>query len=80
MENTYLVGTESTTGNEVIDAFHSAANWAATTYHRVTDEYIYLTYSVKWFYPNRKYRFCADLKHAFDVARKNGVSVKLMRS
>lgn len=76
-EDKYLVGMDGDTGHEVIDSFLAAAEHAKTTYHRVTDRFVYLTYSIKWFYMDEKLRFCADLKHAFDVARKNGIQVKV---
>lgn len=66
------------TGNPVLDAFHDAVNAAKTTYPYVRGKYVYITYSVKWFYPRRKARFCADLHRAFRVARKHGVKAKLL--
>jgi len=74
----YLVGLVGGTGNPVLDAFHDAAYAAKTTYPYVRGEYVYITYSVKWFYPRRKARFCADLHRAFRVARRHGVKAKLL--
>lgn len=77
-EDKWVSGMEGATDQPVVDAFLSAANYAKTTYHRIAGEYVYLTYSVKWFYPRYKLRFATDLHHAFDVARQHGVSVRLM--
>lgn len=78
-EDKYLVGMEGETGIPVLDAFLDAASYAKTTYPRIEGSYVYLTYSVKWFYPYYRARFSADLHRAFRVAKKHGVVVKLMR-
>ena len=74
----WLIGMEGSTGQPVLDAFHLAANAAKTTYPEIGNGFIYITYSVKWFYPWTKHRFCADLHRAFDVARKAGVPARLL--
>jgi hypothetical protein len=74
----YLHGIEGSTGNPVLDEFHRAGFWAKTTYTDVDGGFLYLTYSVKWFYPHHKYRFSADLHRAFRLARKHGVRVKML--
>lgn len=73
----YLEGVLGETGSDVLDAFHAAATWARTTYPEVCDGFLYIAYSVKWFYADQKYRFCADLSRAIRLARANGVDVRV---
>lgn len=75
----YLTGNTEAERGPVLDAFLTAANWAKTHYTALTPEFLYITYSVKWFYHNRAHRFCGDLKRAFRVATAYGVDARLIR-
>lgn len=50
-----------------------AVKWCKTTYYEVVGDALQLTYSVKYFYPERARRFAAAAKKAINVARKRGV-------
>ena len=67
--------------SEILEEFLEAGWYAKTHYYHMSDDerYIYFTYSVKWFYPRRKFGFCNALARAFRVAHDAGVDVKLMR-
>lgn len=55
-----------------------AVEWCKTTYYEVCGDYLYLTYSVKYFYPERARRFAAAAKKAVNVARKRGVTLRVV--
>jgi hypothetical protein len=61
------------------DGLNHAANCAKTTYHAFEKDRLLVTYSVKWFYPARKYRFCAELARALEQAKACGIDVRLRR-
>ena len=72
-------GVHGPVGVPVLDALFVAANDAKTTYHGETPHGEVTTFSVKWFYPARKLGLCAALHHAFRVARRTGVDLRLLR-
>lgn len=76
----YLQGHEGETGIPVLDGFLGAANWAKTTYQHVDEKngQVFITYSVKWFYPNRKLRFSSDLARAMRAAKAAGVPARIV--
>jgi len=66
----------------VLLAFTSmAARYTKTHYvdFSADQKWMYITYAVKWFYPQTKLRFAADLKKAFRIADSAGVEAKLLR-
>lgn len=74
------VGSLSGVEIEVIRAFLAANFWAQAHYTQVVGPYVYITYAVKWSsYPHRVRRFSAELRQAFEVARKHGVKAKLCK-
>lgn len=63
----------------VASALLDAGTHAKTVYPHVDGEFMTLTFSVKWRYPQRVRRFSAAMHRVFDLARKRGVAVKVLR-
>jgi hypothetical protein len=63
----------------LLDAFLSAGESAKTTDFQLTNKWLDIVFGVKWFYPGRKLRFCRDLSGAIRLARKENISVRLLR-
>ena len=84
-EDKYMVGCQLEEGgepvSEVLEEFLQAGWYAKTHYYSVSkdERYIYLTYSVMWFYPDRKFGFSSALARAFRVAHDQGIDAKLVR-
>jgi len=76
----YLRGMHGQTGSDVLDAFLAAGDWAKTTYPWTDKDYIYITYSVKWRYPRRKFGFSADIARAVRYAKRKNVPVRILRA
>jgi len=75
----YLQGDDGPTGSPVLDALIAANAWAKTNYPSLVGPYLYYTYSIKWYYPERRLRFSADLGRVFRVAKAHNVEMRLMR-
>lgn len=78
----YMQGLTGPTEIPVLDYFLWAANEAKTTYPFLDEKTntLYITYSVKWRYPERKRGFCRDLAAAMRFAKVHGVNAKVLKS
>lgn len=53
------------------------SSWCKTHYWEVRGDHLMLTYSVKWFYPNRRLGFAAALSRAIKAAKRMGIAVRV---
>jgi hypothetical protein len=72
----WVRGHSHSTGHALPDALIEATWPAKTVYEREVPGALLLTYSVKWFYPNRKRDFCSSMARAFRVAKAAGVDMR----
>lgn len=65
--------------NPILESFCEAGDYARSTNWQVDEagDFLYVTYGVKWRYPQQKLRFCADLSRALKLAKASGVSAKV---
>jgi hypothetical protein len=78
----YMHGLGGGVGNPVVDALLCVGNQAKSTHCNIpldNPQVVYLTWSVKWFYPRRKFGFCAVLSRAMKKAKRAGFEVRLHR-
>lgn len=64
----------------VASALLDAGDHAKAVYPDANGKFMTLTFSVKWKYPQRVRRFSAAIHRVFDLARKQGVGIKVLRS
>lgn len=50
---------------------------AKTYYHDIDNNYLYMIYSVKWFYPNRKRHFCSAMAKTLRKLEKMNIEYRL---
>lgn len=62
----------------IVDALMGVTLHCKTYYWDVRGDYLLLTYSVKWFYPSRRFAFSAALSRAMKVAKRAGVDVRVV--
>lgn len=73
---------DSETESAILNNFLGTRRWAKTTYPAVDvrRNELHITYSVKWFNPNTKLRFCRDLAYSVREAKKAGADVRILKS
>lgn len=64
--------------NHPLRRLGDAAGWAKTTYGSVHGRYLYLTYSVKYFYRNRAENFSNEIARAVKTAKRAGIPVRVV--
>ena len=63
----------------VLDALVFAGSEAKSVHFEVKGHDIFVTFGVKWFYPDTKLRFAANLGKAFRVAKRIGIPIRAIR-
>jgi hypothetical protein len=72
----WVRGYNHPTGSALPDALIDTTWCASATYPQEADGGLLLTYSVKWFYPDRKRDFCSAMARAFRAAKAAGVDMR----
>lgn len=73
--NKYIYGNDS---SAVFQALNIAACYAKGPYYDLRTDNLILTYGVRWFYPDRKRKFCAALANACQYARYMGHPLRIL--
>lgn len=63
---------------QVLDAFNEAGNSAKSVHWWVEGGVVTVEFGVKWFYADRKLRFCRDLSKAMKLAHGLGIRTRIV--